>query len=139
VRRAQGGRGGRRVGSRGWKKRRRRGKKKSAGGDERASVFTLCRIPRMRTGLYRKGCARALDGVHPPAFPSLPSILPPRPRGPRTNNCRPVNSRYDTREERYTFSSAGDRRRSPWLPRYKNEIRRCAEVAASEKKTTPPA
>lgn len=59
------------------------------------------------------------------------------PQGPRTNNCRPVNSRYDTREEgaaalaRYTYSSGGNWRSSRLPPRYKNEIRRCWLALAS--------
>lgn len=98
----------------------------------------LCRISRMRTGLYRKGVytrapaySSPFPSAGPPAKPGISTADRLAPQGPRTNNCRPVNSRYDTLEEvgeraRYTYSSGGGNWRSSRLPRYKNEIRRVA-------------
>lgn len=93
------------------------GKERSSpGGEEhngacmRTPVFTLCRISRMRTEegargyhvLYRKRvCTRAAVTLLYPlslSLSSVPSADRLSPRGPRTNNCPPVNSRYDTRE-----------------------------------------
>lgn len=93
-----------------------------------SSVFTLYRISvECGRGCTVRGCARVLHSHPFPSsspFPAYPAADRLSPRGPRTNNCRPVNSRYDTREERYTYFSSGNRRRSSRLPRYKNEIRR---------------
>lgn len=50
--------------------------------------------------LYRKGvCTRAaVTLLYPFSLSSVPSADRLSPPGPRTNNCPPVNSRYDTRE-----------------------------------------
>lgn len=113
-----------------------------ARGHARACMFTLCRISRMRTGLYRKGvytrAATYSSALSLPLSHGISAADRLAPQGPCTNNCRPVNSRYDTLEEvgeraseraRYTYSSGGGNWRSSRLPRYKNEIRRVAPVA----------
>lgn len=63
-----------------------------------------------------RGCAHVLQLPSSVLFLSLPFRLPTvsSPRGPRTNNCPPVNSRYDTRRGRSVTpippAAIGDRR-----------------------------
>lgn len=105
-------RGMKEAGEHSRKGRRKRRNRPAAGSTMALACTRLCLLfaESLECGqggyhvLYRKGvCTRAAVTLLYPSslslsLSSVPSADRLSPRGPRTNNCPPVNSRYDTRE-----------------------------------------